>query len=137
MPDAGFCQGLAEDVLLRRQQTVGHGTDWSSGLLLRALVQSQLDGRSRPGDKDVDLMVSRVQELVNEGLVAKDLTLCWLFRRVRPLQSRAHKMGFMSGRFDPTRLTPMNFTTAALDSFLRASLAEPVKGSELRNKRCL
>ena len=35
--------------------------------------------------KEVDLMVDRVRELVEEGLVAKDLTLCRLYRRVRPL----------------------------------------------------
>ena len=34
------------------------------------------DGKSRSGDEEVDRMVSRVEELVHEGLVAKDLTLC-------------------------------------------------------------
>ena len=63
-------------------------------------------------------MVSRMAALLNEGLLAKDLTLCWLYRQLCPLQSRAHKMSHMSGRYDPTRLTPRNFTTAALDSWL-------------------
>ena len=64
------------------------------------------------------MLFRSVQELVHEGLVAKDLTQCWLYRRVCPLQSRAHKTGHMSGRYDATRLTPRNFTTIALDSWL-------------------
>ena len=50
------------------------------------------DGKGRPGDKDVDAMVRRVDEMVKEGLQAADLTICWLYRRVCPLQSRAHKI---------------------------------------------
>ena len=63
-------------------------------------------------------MVGRVEALVQEGLVARDLTLCWLYRRVCPLQSWSHKMCHISGRYDPTRLTPRNFSTDALDSWL-------------------
>ena len=63
-------------------------------------------------------MVSQMAALVNEGLLAEDLTLCWLYRRVCPLQSQAHKMCHMSGRYDPTRLTLRNFSTEALYSWL-------------------
>ena len=76
------------------------------------------DGKGRPGDKDVNAMVKRMGGLVQDGLLAEDLTLSWLYRRVCPLQSRAHKMFRMSGRYDPTRLSPKNYTTESLDSWL-------------------
>ena len=75
------------------------------------------DGKCRPGDKDVDAMVKWVGGLVEEGLLAEDLTVAWLYPRVCPLQSRAHKMFRMSGRHDPTRLSPKNYTTESLDSW--------------------
>ena len=71
------------------------------------------DGKGRPGDKDVDAMVRRVDSLMKEGLTPEDLTLCWLSRRVRPLQNRVHKMCVMSGRLDPTGLTTKNYSTSA------------------------
>ena len=58
-------------------------------------------------------MVRRVDSLMKEGLTPEDLTLCWLSRRVRPLQNRAHKMCFMSGR-----LSMKNYSTDALDSWM-------------------
>ena len=63
-------------------------------------------------------MVRRVDSLMKEGLMLDDLTMCWLSRRVRPLQNRAHKMCFMSGRLDPTRLSTKNYSTSALDSWM-------------------
>ena len=49
------------------------------GLLAFSLAPSawmNWDVKIRGDRKEVDRMVSRVQELVGEGLVAKDLTLC-------------------------------------------------------------
>ena len=63
-------------------------------------------------------MVQRVDSLMKEGLLPEDLTLTWLSRRVRPLQNRAHKMCFMSGRLDPTRLSMKNYSTSALNSWM-------------------
>ena len=76
------------------------------------------DGRGRPGDKDVDMMVQCIEALMKEGLQPEDLKLTWLSRRVRPLQNQAHKMCFMSGRLDPTRLSMKNYSTSALDSWM-------------------
>ena len=44
-----------------------------------------MGGKGRPGDKDVDAMVRRVDDLVKEGLQAAGLMICWLYRRVCPL----------------------------------------------------
>ena len=63
-------------------------------------------------------MVRRVEALMKEGLLPDDLTLTWLSRRVLPLQNRAHKMCFMSGRLDPTRLSTKNYSISALDSWM-------------------
>ena len=76
------------------------------------------DGKGRPGDKDVDMMVQCIEALMKEGLQPEDLTLTWLSHCVRLLQNRAHKMCFMSGRLDPTRLSMKNYSTSALDSWM-------------------
>ena len=37
---------------------------------------------------------------------------------MRSLQNWVHKMCFMSGRYDPTRLSMKNYSTDALDSWM-------------------
>ena len=64
-------------------------------------------GVKKYGDQtDVDKMLERLEELfMKEGLTTRDVTLCWLYNRIAPLQARLHKICFLSGRLDPTRLT--------------------------------
>ena len=50
-------------------------------------------------------MVERVKKLVEEGLRGDDLVATFVYRRVLPLQERAHKMCFMIGLRDPTRIS--------------------------------
>jgi hypothetical protein len=42
----------------------------------------------------------------------EDLLYTYADRRVLPLQARAHKIGHMSGRFDPTRTSKVELTKA-------------------------
>jgi hypothetical protein len=49
-------------------------------------------------------------------LTASDLLCTYAVRRVLPLQCRAHKIGHMSGRFDPTRTSKVELTHAGVAS---------------------
>ena len=50
-------------------------------------------------------MLARMRSLVTCQLTGRDITLSWMSRLMMPLQQRAHKMCFYSGRLDPTRLS--------------------------------
>jgi hypothetical protein len=78
-------------------------------------------GLKTTGDQaDVDRMLKRLGDLFKkEGLTTRDPTLCWLYNRVAPLQSRVHKICHLSGRLDPTRLTWKRWKLAALNNWLR------------------
>ena len=57
--------------------------------------------------------MARLQHLVqSEHLVASDLLITFVSRRVLPLQLRAHKIGHMSGRLDPTRTSAVELEPA-------------------------
>ena len=57
------------------------------------------------GDKaETEEMLACMRSLVTYQLTGRDITLSWMSRLMMPLQQRAHKMCFYSGRLDPTRL---------------------------------
>ena len=57
-------------------------------------------------DEDLEgVLFGRLKELVETGLMSRDLSLAWLSRRIYPLQARSHKMCFYSGLRDPTRVS--------------------------------
>jgi hypothetical protein len=62
------------------------------------------------------------------GLTAEDLLCTIAERRVLPLQMRTHKIGHMSGRFDPNRTSKAPLTKAQVASrvnhITKANLAE-------------
>ena len=78
-------------------------------------------GAKKYGDQtDVDKMLERLEELfTKEGLTTRDVTLCWLYNRITPLQAWLHKICFLSGRLDPTRLTWKRWKLESLNGWLR------------------
>jgi len=62
---------------------------------------------------EVNSIVARLHHLVqSEHLAASDLLITFVSRRVLPLQLRAHKIGHMSGRLDPTRTSAVELEPA-------------------------
>ena len=71
------------------------------------------------GDQeDVRRMERRIERLVEKGLTPRDITLYWLSNRLAPLGQRAHKMCFLSGLDDPTRLSSRNFKLEYMNLWL-------------------
>ncbi|KAK1627558.1 hypothetical protein QYE76_001873 [Lolium multiflorum] len=61
------------------------------------------NAKSADPDAEVNLLWDFLGECVTGGrLSAEDLLCTYMERRVIPLQARAHKIGLMSGRLDPT-----------------------------------
>jgi hypothetical protein len=61
---------------------------------------------------DLTKMLARVKELVDtHGLKGTDLLCTFQERRVLPLQRRIHKIGHMSGRLDPSRVSTIELST--------------------------
>ena len=75
---------------------------------------SQHNWSEKPGegDTDIDHQMARIAELMDEGLVATDLVVAWLSRRVLPLQRRCHRICDMSGRLDPSRISTFQMDMA-------------------------
>ena len=63
-------------------------------------------------------MAERIEKLVEKGLTPRDITLGWLSNRLAPLQQRKHKMCFLSGLDDPTRLSSRHFKLEYLNLWL-------------------
>ncbi|KAK1648908.1 hypothetical protein QYE76_066713 [Lolium multiflorum] len=64
-------------------------------------------------DAEVNLLWDFLGASVSKGrLSAEDLLCTYIERRVLPLQMRVHKIGHMSGRFDPTRTSKVALTKA-------------------------
>jgi hypothetical protein len=71
------------------------------------------NARSTDPDAEVNLLWDFLGSCVSEGrLCAEDLLCTYADRRVLPLQARAHKIGHMSNRFDPTRTSKVELTKA-------------------------
>ncbi|KAK1630326.1 hypothetical protein QYE76_004641 [Lolium multiflorum] len=69
--------------------------------------------KSADPDAEVNLLWDFLGECVQGGrLSAEDLLCTYMERRVIPLQARAHKIGLMSGRLDPTRTSRVALTKA-------------------------
>jgi len=61
---------------------------------------------------DLTKMLARVNELIDtHGLKVTDLLCAFQERRVLPLQSRIHKIGHMSGRLDPSRVSTIELSS--------------------------
>ena len=63
--------------------------------------KKKLSGR----DKEGKAVASRVEDLIKMGFRGDDMVATFIYRRVLPLQQRAHKMCHMSGLRDPTRIS--------------------------------
>ncbi|KAK1653986.1 hypothetical protein QYE76_071791 [Lolium multiflorum] len=61
------------------------------------------NARTTDPDAEVNQLWDFLGAAVENGLTAEDLLCTIAERRVLPLQMRTHKIGHMSGRFDPTR----------------------------------
>ncbi|KAM0898012.1 hypothetical protein ACQ4PT_022202 [Festuca glaucescens] len=60
---------------------------------------------------EVNLLLNFLRTCVTQDrLTAADLLCTFISRRVLPLQRRSHKIGHMSGRFDPTRTSKVELT---------------------------
>ena len=71
----------------------------------------------KPSDpeEEVNILWRLLREYVtDERLLTADLLCCYISRRVLPLQARAHKIGHMSGRFDPTRTSKLELTKSGV-----------------------
>lgn len=71
----------------------------------------------KPSDpeEEVNMLWRLLREYVtDERLTAADLLCCYISRRVLPLQARDHKIGHMSGRFDPTRTSKLELTKSGV-----------------------
>ena len=64
-----------------------------------------------PAESDESGVIDEVlQGLLNQKFSADDMLCTFVWRRVAPLQRRAHKICHMSGRLDPTRLSRHQLT---------------------------
>jgi hypothetical protein len=71
------------------------------------------NAKSADPNAEVNLLWEFLVGCTTEGqLRAEDLLCTFASRRVLPLQARAHKIGHMSGRFDPTRTSRAELTKA-------------------------
>jgi hypothetical protein len=61
------------------------------------------NARTADPDAEVNQLWDFLGAAVGNGLTAEDLLCTIAERRVLPLQMRTHKIGHMSGRFDPNR----------------------------------
>ncbi|KAK1599887.1 hypothetical protein QYE76_018722 [Lolium multiflorum] len=87
------------------------------------------NAKSADPDAEVNLLWDFLGECVQGGrLSAEDLLCTYMERRVIPLQARAHKIGLMSGRLDPTRTSKVALTKAQVahrvNNITKANLPE-------------
>ncbi|XP_071681163.1 uncharacterized protein [Lolium perenne] len=86
------------------------------------------NARSTDQNAEVNLLWDLPATATAGGLTAEDLLCTIAERRVLPLQMRTHKIGHMSGRFDPNRTSKAPLTKAQVASrvnhITKANLAE-------------
>ncbi|XP_071683177.1 uncharacterized protein [Lolium perenne] len=86
------------------------------------------NARSTDQNAEVNLLWDLLATATAGGLTAEDLLCTIAERRVLPLQMRTHKIGHMSGRFDPNRTSKAPLTKAQVASrvnhITKANLAE-------------
>ncbi|KAK1611005.1 hypothetical protein QYE76_034678 [Lolium multiflorum] len=86
------------------------------------------NARSTDPNAEVNLLWDLLATATAGGLTAEDLLCTIAERRVLPLQMRTHKIGHMSGRFDPNRTSKVPLTKAQVASrvnhITKANLAE-------------
>jgi hypothetical protein len=86
------------------------------------------NARSTDQNAEVNLLWDFLATATDGGLTAEDLLCTIAERRVLPLQMRTHKIGHMSGRFDPNRTSKAPLTKAQVASrvnhITKANLAE-------------
>jgi hypothetical protein len=86
------------------------------------------NARTADPDAEVNQLWDFLGAAVGNGLTAEDLLCTIAERRVLPLQMRTHKIGHMSGRFDPNRTSKVPLTKAQVASrvnhITKANLAE-------------
>jgi hypothetical protein len=70
------------------------------------------NARTTDPDAEVSQLWDFLGAAVANGLTAEDLLCTIAERRVLPLQMHNHKIGHMSGRFDPTRTSKVPLTKA-------------------------
>ncbi|KAK1619042.1 hypothetical protein QYE76_024559 [Lolium multiflorum] len=74
------------------------------------------NARTSDPDAEVNQLWDFLGAAVENGLTAEDLLCTIAERRVLPLQRRTHKIGHMSGRFDPNRTSRAVLTKAQVAS---------------------
>ncbi|KAK1618390.1 hypothetical protein QYE76_023907 [Lolium multiflorum] len=86
------------------------------------------NARSTDPNAEVNLLWDFLATATDGGLTAEDLLCTIAERRVLPLQMRTHKIGHMSGRFDPNRTSkaPLNKAQVAsrVNHITKANLTE-------------
>ncbi|KAK1698934.1 hypothetical protein QYE76_015631 [Lolium multiflorum] len=86
------------------------------------------NARSTDPNAEVNLLWDFLATATDGGLTAEDLLCTIAERRVLPLQMRSHKIGHMSGRFDPNRTSkaPLNKAQVAsrVNHITKANLTE-------------
>ncbi|KAK1604334.1 hypothetical protein QYE76_028007 [Lolium multiflorum] len=86
------------------------------------------NARTTDPDAEVSQLWDFLGAAVANGLTAEDLLCTIAERRVLPLQLRTHKIGHMSGRFDPTRTSkaPLNKAQVArrVNNITKANMPE-------------
>ncbi|KAK1650083.1 hypothetical protein QYE76_067888 [Lolium multiflorum] len=86
------------------------------------------NARSTDQNAEVNLLWDFLATATDGGLTAEDLLCTIAERRVLPLQMRTHKIGHMSGRFDPNRTSKAPLTKAQVASrvnhITKANLSE-------------
>ncbi|KAK1614727.1 hypothetical protein QYE76_020244 [Lolium multiflorum] len=86
------------------------------------------NARSTDPNAEVNLLWDFLATATGGGLTAEDLLCTIAERRVLPLQMRSHKIGHMSGRFDPNRTSkaPLNKAQVAsrVNHITKANLTE-------------
>ncbi|KAK1627544.1 hypothetical protein QYE76_001859 [Lolium multiflorum] len=86
------------------------------------------NARSTDPNAEVNLLWDFLATATDGGLTAEDLLCTIAERRVLPLQMRTHKIGHMSGRFDPNRTSKAPLTKAQVASrvnyITKANLSE-------------
>ena len=99
------------------QPTPGHSTGLPPFTLDHVQKPSSL--KVTPEERaQVKVLVSRVVELVREGVTGMDLLEVFLQRRIQPLQARDHSMWMYSGPGDSTRIHPEVVETVVLEGWL-------------------
>ena len=64
------------------------------------------------------MIVERVVQLINQGVIGMDLLEVFLSRRMQPLQARDHSMWMYSGIDDSTRIHPEEVDEDTVEKWL-------------------